>query len=370
MEEEYKAAEAHIGIIRKMREDIHKQFVDDIRAEMAGGKKPVAEQMTDVVMGTGGGGPRGPPLAPGAAGYVRAAVDDISQKRQKDQVFNMDSPRGKRVGPKPGPYTKPEPSYGKARRGKNIDEPEPAQGPPPPPPAPPAAGSVGQKISKLQKPIYDKKGKGKGRGAGKKKDQKKAETVEPALNGLPNSATLPPPPLPPPNYGPPPATIKLRLVGKQQLLQHTTRAAKRKAAADALAAARGAADASKVLLPDPITAPAVVPEDAKPSKKRRVVKPAAKPFRPSTSSGKSKTTKRKTIKAATRASGSRSSTSASSSKDSEIKTNITSKGKSEARPGSRSHGHTRRRRRPRTRRPSKQANQKRKTRSAKTRNAR
>jgi hypothetical protein len=76
--EEYKIAEADIGRIRRMREDIQQQFIDDIRAEMAGRKKPVAEEMTDVVMGTGGGGPRGPPPAPGTVGYLRSAVDEIN----------------------------------------------------------------------------------------------------------------------------------------------------------------------------------------------------------------------------------------------------------------------------------------------------
>jgi hypothetical protein len=75
-------------------------------------------------------------------------------------------------------------------------------------------------------------------------------------------------------------------LGKQKLLPHTTRAEKRRAATDALAAVKAAADASKVLLPDPIQTSAVVPEDAKPAKKRRRKKspeptpapaPAAKP---------------------------------------------------------------------------------------------
>jgi hypothetical protein len=232
-----------------MREDIHKQFIDDVRADIAGGKKPVAEQMTDAVVGTGGGGgPRGPPPAPGTAGYVRSAVDDIGQKRQP-QVFSMNSPRGKRGGPKPGPYTK-------GKGGKKIDEPDantPGPAPPSPPPAPPpAGGSVGQKISKIQKPIYDKKGKAKGRGASKKKKDE--------LNGLPNPAAepapIPPPALPPPNNSP---GLKLRLIGKQKPLPHTTIADKRNAAADALAATRAAADASALLLPD----------DANVSKKRK-----------------------------------------------------------------------------------------------------
>jgi hypothetical protein len=69
---------------------------------------------------------------------------------------------------------------------------------------------VGQKISKIQKPIYDKKGKGKGkgRGAGKKKKDE--------LNGLPSPAAepapIPPPALPPPNNSP---GLKSRLIGKQ-----------------------------------------------------------------------------------------------------------------------------------------------------------
>jgi hypothetical protein len=111
---------------------------------------------------------------------------------------------------------------------------------------------VGQKISKIQKPIYDKKGKAKGRGPRKKKKDE--------LNGLPNLATetapIPPPALPPPNNSP---GLKIRLVGKQKPLPHTTIAEKRKAAADALAAARAAADANALLLPD----------DANVSKKRK-----------------------------------------------------------------------------------------------------
>jgi hypothetical protein len=83
-----------------MRDHIHKKFMDDINVDFGGGKKPIASQMTDVVMGTGGGGPRGPP--PGSAGFVRTAVGNINNKGQRVE-FRMGLPRGKRGGPKPGP---------------------------------------------------------------------------------------------------------------------------------------------------------------------------------------------------------------------------------------------------------------------------
>jgi hypothetical protein len=100
LQEEYQASIMHIAEIRRMRDDIHNKFMDDINVDFGGGKKPTASQMTDVVMGTGGGGPRGPP--PGSAGFVRTAVDHINNKRQPVEL-RKDSPRGKRGGPKPGP---------------------------------------------------------------------------------------------------------------------------------------------------------------------------------------------------------------------------------------------------------------------------
>ena len=101
LQEEYKATIVHIAEVRRIREDIHNNFIDDINVDFGGGKKPVASQMADAVMGTGrGGGPRGPP--PSSAGFVRMEVDNNNAKRQPVE-FRMDSPRGKRGGPKPGP---------------------------------------------------------------------------------------------------------------------------------------------------------------------------------------------------------------------------------------------------------------------------
>ena len=81
LQEECKATIVHIAEVRRIREDIHKKFIDSINVDFGGGKKPVASQMADAVMGTGGGGgPRGPP--PGSAGFVRMEVENINNKRQ------------------------------------------------------------------------------------------------------------------------------------------------------------------------------------------------------------------------------------------------------------------------------------------------
>ena len=71
------------------------------------------------------------------------------------------------------------------------------------------------------------------------KGTEEQKTTSPELNGLPNPAVHPPPLPPPPAATPPlakPPTLRTKVIGKQKLPTQT-RAEKREAAADALAAA-------------------------------------------------------------------------------------------------------------------------------------
>jgi hypothetical protein len=91
-------SKAHIEETKRMRDYSRKKLIEYITAERAGRKRTIAEDMGDASMATG----RGPPPSPGAPGYVGMVVDDINNKRQP-HAFRMDSPRGKRGGPRPGP---------------------------------------------------------------------------------------------------------------------------------------------------------------------------------------------------------------------------------------------------------------------------
>jgi hypothetical protein len=231
-----------------------------------------------------GGGP--PPPPPGAAGFVMNEVDTINKKKTRQspygpQVFNIDTDRGKRGGPRPGPppdmpayETNPPiqqiPSGGgragkikqtkndkkisitKGKRGKKKDDEDMTAPPPAPAPAPPPAPApAGTKILNLPPGATIDKKTGKMKLQRTKTVKKGANSVK-SLNGLPTNPPVEPTPIPAPAVLPPdkPPTLKIRLIGKQKKPPNTTKAEKKQAAIDALAAAKAAADTATILLPD------------------------------------------------------------------------------------------------------------------------
>jgi hypothetical protein len=179
--DEHRHAKAHLDEMKRMRDYSRKKLFDDINAEEAGRKRTPAEDMVDASMGTG----RGPPPPPGAAGYVSMQVDSIDTRR-KPQAFGMNSPRGRRGGPRPGP--KPDtPPY-----QSSVPIYEPAQ----PPPQQVYLG--GSRANKIKQTKTDKIAITKGK-KGKKKGQPDAMDL---TGDLP--APSPPPPAPPP--APPPGS--------------------------------------------------------------------------------------------------------------------------------------------------------------------
>jgi hypothetical protein len=269
--------------MKRLRDESKAKLLAQIRVDFGAQKQTTEAVMVDANMGGGGGGP---PPPPGAAGFVMREVDTINKKKTRQspygpQVFNIGSDRGKRGGPKPGPapdmpaYTTEPPiiqppqqvylggsranklkqtkndkltikkgagadkiTITRGKKGKKTDKAEEADIPAPPPPAPPPAPApAGAKI--------DKK-------TGKMKPVKKGAGTVKALNGLPASPAVAPTPIPAPALPPPnnPPGLKIRLIGKQKKPPNTTKAEKKQAAIDALAAAKAAADTATVLLPD------------------------------------------------------------------------------------------------------------------------
>jgi hypothetical protein len=297
---EHHDVKAHFEEMKRMRDYSRKKLFDDINAEEAGRKRTPAEDMVDASMGTGRGPP---PPPPGAAGYVSMQVESIDTRR-KPRTFRMDSARGKRGGPRPGPKPDTPPyrsvnpiretaqqqtpqqvylggsrvnkvkqkafktykiTITRGRRGKKTDNPDgadtPAPAPAPAPGPPPAPAPATAAAAQHSEPAArTRKKKPYMKPIPKPKDETKAY-----LGGLPNK-TPEPKPIPPP----PPPPVK-----KEKAIPHTTQTEKRKAAAEALAAAKVVADASTTLLPDDATAPKKQRATAPKPKVERITKPKA-----------------------------------------------------------------------------------------------